>query len=578
VRRLVRALGRNPHPSVADADLLERFVSQRDESAFELLVWRHERMVHGVCRRMLGCEQDVEDACQATFLVLACKAGSIGKRQALGGWLYKVAFRIALRLQQDVRKRGRRERGPDGLDDVPARVTADRNDLRSVLDEEVRRLPEKYRTPVVLCYLEGLTNEAAASQLGCPTGTVVTWLARARQRLRSRLERRGVALPAGGVAALFATSEGGALAPPAFLQPTVKASLLFARDRSAAGVVSPRVALLTKGALHAMFMDRLKIAAILLLVVCLAGARPGILAYERLNSPEPPANQQATTAPILGGGLQERAVVAPVAELGKEKSKQQERKSNQAKVEEVITKTFRTGEAPSVVVEVFNGPIEIVADAVGKVDARLTKQSEANTEEEAKAGLKNIDVQMAEEKGLAVRITARRVDKDRRGNESVAAVLHVPAGAVLDLRTSNGPVSLKGGKGKAQLRTSNGAVTVTGGKGALDLHTSNGDVHMEADKAVAKVQTSNGAVHFLGTLANGEHSFSTSNGPIQITLPKDAHFQVDAQTSNGRIVDEFTPGKVKGRSPRIQHTVGEHPQVSIRLRTSNGTIQIHKKQ
>src|SRR5207245_6757297 len=152
VRRMVRALGRKPNPAVSDADLLERFVAQRDEAAFELLVWRHERMVRGVTRRLLPREQDVEDVSQATFLTLACKAGSVGNRHSLGGWLYKVAYRIALRARSDLLKRGRFEKGPDHLDAVPAAGTpdceADRQELRSLVEEEVSRLPEKSRTPV----------------------------------------------------------------------------------------------------------------------------------------------------------------------------------------------------------------------------------------------------------------------------------------------------------------------------------------------------------------------------------------------------------------------------------------------
>jgi RNA polymerase sigma factor (sigma-70 family) len=603
VRRLVRALSRNPHPSVPDADLLDRFVTQRDEAAFELLVWRHERLVRGVCRRLLRCEQDVEDAGQATFLTLACKAGSIGKRHALGGWLYKVAFRIALRLRAETVRRGRHEKGPAGLDAVPALDgepdrDAARHDLFSVVDEEISRLPEKYRTPFILCYLEGKTNEEAASQLGCPTGTVVTWLARARSRLRTRLERRGVAVTAGGLAALAAQEDIVSSAPPAFLQPTVKAALLFARDRTAAGLVSPRVAQLTKGALHAMLMDRVKVAAVVLLVVCIAGARPGILAYEKLTPPALPANQQASPAPTPVAAPQEQVAAVPVAtpEQRNQTRKAQERKGERATVQEVLTKSFQTGQAPNLVVEVFNGPIEIVADADGKVDAKVTKKSEARTEEEAKAGLKNVDVQMTQEKG-AIHIHANRIDKTRPGQESVAAVLHVPAGAILDLRTSNGPVTVKGGKGTARVRTSNGGIQVKENKGALrlttsngsidvagatgrmELKTSNGGILVDAEAALVKAETSNHEIRFRGRLADGEHTFTTSNGQIRLTLPQDARFRVDARTSNGTIVDDFSPGRAKGRGvARVQHTVGDNPKASIRLRTSNGSIEIRKQQ
>jgi RNA polymerase sigma factor (sigma-70 family) len=611
---MIRDLGRNPRQTLGDADLLERFVSWRDEAAFELLVWRHERMVRGVCRRLLGREQDVEDAGQATFLTLACKAGAIGQRQALGGWLYKVAFRIALRLKNETAKRGRRERGPDGLDDVPAREAVggagEGHDLRAVLDEEVSRLPEKYRTPFILCYLEGKTNEEAATHLGCPTGTVVTWLARARKRLRGRLERRGVTVSASGLAALIATSEVGSASPPEFLQPTVKAALLFARDRTAAGLVSTRVARLTKGALHAMFLDRMKIVAAVALVVCLAGARPGILAYEKLTALDPPANPQANPAPPVVGDRQEKVVIARAIPVPaplpspdsleaqqKEQRKSQDRKPEWEKAEEVITKSFKTGKSPTLVVEVFNGPIEVVADVEGKVDVQVTKRSGARTEEEAKVGLKNVDVQMIEDKEKGqIRVTARRIDTMRRGNEGADVALHVPVEAVLDLRTSNGEVKVTGGKGQVRIRTSNGAIHAKGHKGEVDLNTSNGEIevfgatgkvelhtnngaiHIEANKAVVKAHTNNGEARLRGTLADGKHSLTTHNGPVSVTLPPDARFRIDAQTHHGSIVDEFSSGKVKGKGVRrLENTVGDNPQVSLELRTHKGSIEIRKE-
>jgi RNA polymerase sigma factor (sigma-70 family) len=601
---MVRALGRKPNPAVSDADLLERFVARRDEAAFELLVWRHERMVRGVTRRLLHREQDVEDVSQATFLTLACKAGSVGNRHSLGGWLYKVAYRIALRARSDLLKRGRFEKGPDHLDAVPAAGSpdceADRQELRSLVEEEVSRLPEKYRTPVVLCYLEGKTNEEAASQLGCPTGTVVTWLARARQRLRNRLARRGVAVTAGSLPGILALGEAASAGPPAFLQPTVKAALLVASDKTAGGIVSTRVALLTKGALHAMFMDRLKIVAVVFLVVCLAGARPGILAYEKLSQA---ANPQASAATLRAGERMEQfALVLPVpapqpaTEQEKERRNQDARKSERANAQEVLTKTFKTGKSPKLIVEVFNGPIEVVSDSEGKVEAKVTKKSEAKTEEEAKEGLKNVDVQMAEEKG-AIRITARRIEQRQKAQESASAMLHVPAGAILELKTANGAVSVLGGKGQAKIRTSNGAIRVKdhtgnlnlnssngaievgGATGQLELKTSNGPIRVEAQKAVVNAHTSNSEIDVRGSLANGSHILSTANGRISLTLPANATFRVDAQTSHGSIVDEFSPKQAKagrGRT-RLENVVGDNPKVSVRLRTANGSIEIRKQ-
>src|SRR5262249_33461269 len=173
----------NPHGSeeVADACLLERWLGGRDEAAFELVVWRHGPMVLGVCRRLLRHAQDAEDAFQAPFLRPVRKAGSIAKGESLASWLYKVAYRVALRARAAAAKRRTQEiKSQDLLPAEPAQDLIWR-DLRPVLDEEVNRLPARFRRPFVLCYLEGKTNEQAARELGCPLGTVVSRLARGRQ-------------------------------------------------------------------------------------------------------------------------------------------------------------------------------------------------------------------------------------------------------------------------------------------------------------------------------------------------------------------------------------------------------------
>jgi RNA polymerase sigma factor (sigma-70 family) len=150
----------------------------------------HESMVFGVCRRVLRHTQDAEDACQATFLVLARKAGGIGRGESLSGWLYTVAYRIALRFK----RRSARRACPRPLDDVldaePGGEPSDQaaaRELRQWLDAELRQIPEKYRTAFRLCHLEGKTSEEAAAHLGCPRGTVQSRVGRARERLRARL-------------------------------------------------------------------------------------------------------------------------------------------------------------------------------------------------------------------------------------------------------------------------------------------------------------------------------------------------------------------------------------------------------
>ena len=176
-----------------DAWLLHRFASHRDEAAFATLVERHGPLVLSVCRRVLATVQDAEDAFQATFLVLARKAGAIREPNLLGNWLYGVASRIARRARVVANKRQARETRMRRLPAAPASasVAGESADLRLVLDEELSRLPEKYRLAAGLCYLEGKTNEEAARLLCWPTGTVKGRLARARDLLRQRLIRRG---------------------------------------------------------------------------------------------------------------------------------------------------------------------------------------------------------------------------------------------------------------------------------------------------------------------------------------------------------------------------------------------------
>jgi RNA polymerase sigma factor (sigma-70 family) len=277
IYHLRQAVGRAEAGDVTDAQLLDAFVTRRDQAAFELLVWRHAAMVLGTCRRLLHDNHEAEDAFQATFLVFVRKAASISKRDSLGCWLHRVACRIAQRARV---RAAHRPHHPLPEEDVPARESVDEvlwNDLGTVLDEEVNRLPEKYRRPFVLCYLEGNTNEQAAEQLGCPQGTLVSWLSRGRERLRNRLARRGVVLAGPPLATLLLSRIADAAPPAALVKALVKAAIPFAAGNAAAGLVSARAVAWTEGVLQAMFFTRLKIAAAVVLVLTLAATGSGWL-------------------------------------------------------------------------------------------------------------------------------------------------------------------------------------------------------------------------------------------------------------------------------------------------------------
>lgn len=197
-RRACDAAGGGDPGEVSDQQLLELFATQKDEAAFAALVHRHGPLVLAVCRRVLGPGPDVEDAFQATFLVLVQKAARLRRPELLANWLYGVAYRIARKLRTTAETRRRHEARK--LHPVFTLTEPGAEELRPILDEELHRLPEKYRVAVVLCYLQGKTNEEAAQQLHWPTGTVKGRLARARDLLRSRLVRRGVTLSGAALA------------------------------------------------------------------------------------------------------------------------------------------------------------------------------------------------------------------------------------------------------------------------------------------------------------------------------------------------------------------------------------------
>jgi RNA polymerase sigma factor (sigma-70 family) len=291
----LRGFVRPPDGGLTDAQLLARWLASRDEAAFELLVWRHGPTVLGVCRRLLRRSQDIEDAFQATFLVLLRKAGTIGKGNAVAGWLYQVAYRVALQARQRTSRQAL-------LDDrdvlIPAPMTADPtdwHDVRPVLDDEVSRLPVRYRTVFVLCCLQGKTNEEAAREIGVPTGTVLSRLARARARLRARLTRRGVTLTA-GLLATGATGEAPAAVPASLIVSTMKAALLgAAEEAAAAGVITAQAAALTKGALHAMWLSKVQATAALVLSVALIGGC-GMFTYRALAAGPGDGSSQVASA------------------------------------------------------------------------------------------------------------------------------------------------------------------------------------------------------------------------------------------------------------------------------------------
>jgi RNA polymerase sigma factor (sigma-70 family) len=261
---------------MSDGQLLECFLTRRDEAAFAALLRRHGPMVLGVCRRVLRHTQDAEDAFQAAFLVLARKACSLRQRELLGNWLYGVAYRAALEVRAANASRRRRERQVEGMPEPEAAAPSDVwQELRPLLDRELSRLPEKYRLPVVLCDLEGRKRKDVARQLGIPEGTLSSRLAAARRRLARRLSGRGLALSGGTLAVLVSQNAAPAGVPGPLVIATARAAARLAAGPAAAGAVPARVAAVTEGVMRAMLVNRLKQSLVLLLtagVLFAAGA------------------------------------------------------------------------------------------------------------------------------------------------------------------------------------------------------------------------------------------------------------------------------------------------------------------
>jgi RNA polymerase sigma factor (sigma-70 family) len=260
----LRGLAAAADGGLADSALLERFLMQRDEAAFEALVRRHGPMVWGVCRRVLHDPHDAEDAFQATFLVLVRKAASIARRELLGNWLYGVAYNTGRAARAAARRRRAKEAKA-----VPRPQPAGEDawqELRPVLDQEISRLPDKYRIPVVLCDLEGTSRRQAARKLGLAEGTFSSRLARARALLRRRLTRRGLGLTAGALATGLG-GEATAALPPGLVASTVRAGTLVPAGPAAAGVISARAVALSEGVVRAMFLARLKVATVVVLII-----------------------------------------------------------------------------------------------------------------------------------------------------------------------------------------------------------------------------------------------------------------------------------------------------------------------
>ncbi len=281
---------------LTDGQLLDVYVRSREEAAFAALLRRHGPMVWGVCCRVLGNADEAEDAFQATFLVLVRKAASVAPREQIANWLYGVARQTAVKARAMAVKRKVREKQ---VNDFPQPVVVEQNgrdDLLPLLDQELSRLPDKFRTAIVLCDLEGKSYKEAARQLGCPEGTLAARLARGRAMLAKRLARQGLAITGATLATVFSQAASADM-PRSVVTSTIKAASLFAAGQAAAtGAISGKVTALTEGVLKTMLLNKLRIATAVVLVAALSSAAG--LAYqaqdkENVPKVEKPATERA---------------------------------------------------------------------------------------------------------------------------------------------------------------------------------------------------------------------------------------------------------------------------------------------
>jgi RNA polymerase sigma factor (sigma-70 family) len=313
---LRRAVGPPDLEAATDGQLLDGFLTGRDEAAFAALVRRHGRMVLAVCRRVLGHAHDAEDAFQATFLVLARKGRGLTGRATLGGWLHQAASLAARKARQGAQRRRAREAA--AARPAEAAPTPDEPEWLPVLHQELNRLAEKYRVPLVLCDLEGRRRQEVAGQLGIPEGTLSSRLATGRKKLIDRLGRRGVTAPAGALAAAGLAADA---VPAALAEATLRAAAVAAGH--AVGTVPAAVAQLVTGVSRAMFLTNARLGLLVLPAALLLGSA-GVFAFARPadraagppaarapGRPTPPVKPPAAPVPAVGEPDLARSVGPP---------------------------------------------------------------------------------------------------------------------------------------------------------------------------------------------------------------------------------------------------------------------------
>jgi len=282
-RELDRLFSEGTLAGLGDRQLLERYLTRRDEAAFEALVNLHGPMVLGLCRRILRDPRDIEDAFQATFLVLVRKASAIRDRSLLANWLYGVALKVATRARASAIRRRGRETPMNGLEASAKPESTDLSGIGQVLDQELSRLPGKYRVPLVMCYLRGQTHDQAAAELSWPVGTVRSRMARGRELLKQRLTRRGF-LPSATILAPGPTLPAqlfSEVVPQSLVAATVEGAFALGSSQTIQAGTAASVLALTQGVLTSMKLTQLKWIGLALMTTTLSTGGAIVVASAR---------------------------------------------------------------------------------------------------------------------------------------------------------------------------------------------------------------------------------------------------------------------------------------------------------
>jgi RNA polymerase sigma factor (sigma-70 family) len=384
IRHLRRAAFRQDGMGLTDAELLEHYLTRRDEAAFEGLVHRHGPMVLGVCRRILRNEADAEDAFQATFLVFVRKAASIRSRSTLSNWLYGVAHNTALKAKAMNCKRHLKEREAGTAPKHEARAEVWQK-VQTLLDAELSGLPDKYRIPIVLCDLEGKTIKEAARHLGWPQGTVATRLTRGRAQLARRLTKHGLTLSGSVIAAMVVQGTTSAGVPASLVFSTVQTATAVAAGQTAAtGIISAKVALLTERVVKTMLIAKLKALTVLLAAGIVLGTG-GLTGYYSL-AVEPQANKQEVL--FVASALDDQKPKEARSEEAKDaESKEAQAKKKKAEANEAEAKEAEAKEAQAKKKKAEASEAE-AKEAEAKEAYAKKKKAEANEAEAKEAEAK----------------------------------------------------------------------------------------------------------------------------------------------------------------------------------------------